>query len=122
MADKYASVAGFVQKFGDKPAVEEREANNQTVRQFVVKALGSQKLIRITVWPEFASTGITAGDFVAVDGKFSVTQGKNGGEFYGVSASTLFVASGATKAAREVVNQNAAATQTSSGDDDAPPF
>jgi hypothetical protein len=120
VANSYATVAGFVQKFGDKPAIEERDANGQTVRQFVVKAIGSQKLIRITLWPEFDSVEVEAGYYVVVDGKFQVTQGSSGGEFYSVSASTVFATPSAQKAEREVVNQPTQNASQASSDDSAP--
>lgn len=67
VADKeYVTAVGFVQF-----EVKEREANNQTVRDVVIKTPGSSSYVRITVWPEFESTIINRGDFIAVDGVFT---------------------------------------------------
>ena len=68
MADKtYVSVVGFVQF-----DVQEREAADQQVREFSVKPQGEPtKLIRVTLWPEFAHAAVEKGDFVAAEGAFT---------------------------------------------------
>lgn len=68
MADKktYLSVVGFVQF-----EVNERDANGQDVRDFSVKPSGSDKLIRVTLWPEFSHAPVEVGDFVGAEGAFT---------------------------------------------------
>lgn len=114
---EYAVVAGMIQ-FDPK----EREANGQSVRDITIKALGTQKLVRITVWPEFSGVALKKGDFVSVDGKYEVSmgQGTDGGqrEYINVSATQLAVLPAATKAEREVSNRPAAKAAS----DDAPIF
>ena len=79
MPDKveYVGVAGFVQF-----DVNEREANDQTVRDVVVKSVGAPKNVRVTLWPEFGHVPVEKGDFVAAEGKFtrSSYQGQDGSE------------------------------------------
>lgn len=101
---QYVTVDGLIQQFGDKAAVTSRDINGQTVREFTIKANGSQKLVRITLWPEFDSVEVNAGDFVCVDGKYNVSE-KDGRTFYNLTANKLAVVPGVQKAAREVVNQ-----------------
>lgn len=78
MADNtYLSVVGFVQF---EPRT--REANGQDIRDFTVKPAGSDKLIRVTLWPEFDHAPVEVGDFVGAEGKFtrSTFQDKDTGE------------------------------------------
>lgn len=113
MSDQYPGAAGFVQQFGaDKPAVTTREVNNQTIREFTIKALGSQKLIKVTLWPEFAGTEINAGDFVAVEGKMTVNE-KNGVTYFNLSASKLAKGVSCAKADRQVVNSTSTTSESS---------
>jgi hypothetical protein len=99
----YLVAAGFIQKFPNKDAVSVREANGQKVRDITIKAVGSQKLIRVTVWPEFESVDLGEGYYVAVEGKYSAS-GDNG-QFHNISAARIFAAPSGKKAEREVVNQ-----------------
>lgn len=62
----YAAFAGFVQF---KPS--ERTVNNQKVRSVVISAIGSNKRIDVTIWPDFDSVPLAQGDFIAVQGKYS---------------------------------------------------
>lgn len=63
----YVSVVGFVQF-----DVQEREANGQDVREISIKPQGEPtKLIRVTLWPEFAHAPVERGDFVGAEGKFT---------------------------------------------------
>lgn len=69
MADKtYATVNGFVQ-FEPK----ERDANGQNVRDIAIKPANGDpnKLIRVTLWPEFDHAPVEQGDAVMADGAFS---------------------------------------------------
>src|SRR3954469_231913 len=58
----YASVAGFIQF---DPVT--RDANGKEVTDVTVKAIGSQKLVKVTIWPDFDFEGeeVTKGDFIA---------------------------------------------------------
>lgn len=122
MADKqYLVAAGFVQKFGEKEAVVSKDVNGKAVREFVIKAVGSQKLIRITLWPELAGIEVGEGYYVAVEGAF--TQSGDNNQFYNISALRAFSASGGTRVEREVVNQQPAdAPAAAPASDDPPPF
>lgn len=89
-----------------------REANGQDVFEFSIKAPGSDgRLIRITVWPELQTPTVLSvekGDFVAVDGKLNVGTYDKDGETRSsiqISASSIAVVKGETKAEREVVNE-----------------
>jgi hypothetical protein len=79
-------VTGFVQ-FDPN----ERDANGQEVRDIVVQQAGGEGVnIRVTVWPEFADTELSKGDFVAVSGKLTknVSKGKT---YLNLSARDLVV-------------------------------
>lgn len=105
---EYAVAMGFVQ-FDPK----DKEVNGQAVRDITIKAAGSQKLIGITLWPEYAGVEVKKGDFVAVDGKFSSSLGqkKSTGEtveYISISPYALVVTPQAEKAERKVVQKAAA--------------
>lgn len=120
MADKpYLTAAGFVQKFPNKDAVNHREANGTKVRDFTIKAVGSQKLIRVSVFAELAAGDITDGDYIAVEGPYSAS-GDNG-QYHNITAARIFVGKGARKGEREVVNQNQG-SQSAAGSEDSNPF
>jgi hypothetical protein len=106
---EYAVAAGIIQF---DPI--EREAAGQDIRDITIKAIGSQKLIKVTLWPEFEGTDVKKGDFVVADGKFttSLGQAKDGSqrEYLNLSASQLVVVPAAEKAAREVVGGAKAAS------------
>lgn len=113
MASDYVVAAGIVQQFKDKPAVTEREVSSQTVREFTIKAVGSQKLIKVTLFPEFADVAIEKGTGVFVDGKYTVnTQGER--TYYNLTATSIAVVPPVKKAQREVVNQGGGAADEES--------
>lgn len=120
----YADAAGFIQKFGnDKDAVTTRDVNGGSVRDFTIKAIGSQKLIRVSVFDEF-DCEIPEDAFIAVEGVFTKRE-VSGTVYNNITANKLAV-DGVTyrKAARNVVNaqDNAGSTGSSSSDDDGPGF
>jgi len=86
LSDKvYAGASGIVQF---DPRV--REANGKTVTDVTIKANGSQKLINITIWPEFQLTQpVKKGDFISADGEFQsrVYQAQDGSQREGLSIS-----------------------------------
>jgi hypothetical protein len=85
--DEYITVAGFVQ-FDPR----NREAGGKPVRDVAVRAIGNNKIINITFWPEH-DMPVNKGDFLVVDGKFTQRTGQNKqGEsqtYYNLSASTI---------------------------------
>lgn len=102
MAD-YATAMGFVQF---DPV--SREANGQTVVDYTIKSPGPEgNLVRVTVWPELQGDTISKGDFLAVDGKLTISSYEKDGErrqSIQISAKSLAVLSGRQQADREVVN------------------
>jgi len=92
---EYVTVAGLIQ-FDPR----DRTANNTPVRDIAIRAIGSNKIINVTVWPENAHIPLAKGDFVVADGKFTVRsyQAASGEQKtgYNVSANTLIKLSGST--------------------------
>jgi len=104
LSDKeYAGAAGIVQ-FDPK----QRDANGKQVTDICIRTVGSQKLVNITIWPEYQLTQpIKRGDFVAVDGAYEVRsfQGQDGGtrESLQISPTSLVHLPAVPKAERQVV-------------------
>ena len=69
---EYITVAGLVQ-FDPRT----RQAGDKTVRDVVIRAIGSNQNFSITVWPEKADIVINKGDFLVVDGKHTQSAGQN---------------------------------------------
>jgi len=69
---EYITVAGLVQ-FDPRT----RQAGDKTVRDVVIRAIGSNQNFSITVWPEKADVVINKGDFLVVDGKHTQSAGQN---------------------------------------------
>ena len=86
--DEYITVAGLIQ-FDPR----NREAAGKPVRDIAIKAIGNNKIVNITVWPDHDNIILNKGDFVIADGKFTQRPGQNKqGEqqtYYNLSASTL---------------------------------
>lgn len=103
MADRdFKGVGGFVQF-----DVEEREANNQTVRDVTIRALGAEgPLVRITVWPEHDENPIEKGDLVFIDGPYEerYVDGRDT-PYLNMSATNLVVLNAAPKAEPKVANK-----------------
>lgn len=115
----YPVFSGLIQQFGDNPAVVTRDANGQSVRDVTIKAVGSQKLIRLTVWPEYAGVEFGKGYKMEGEGALTVSEGKDGKTYYNISVSTLLPPiAPLPKADKQVVNATAAAA--GSEDEDAP--
>lgn len=102
---EYAVAAGFIQ-FDPK----DREVNGQDVKDIVIRALGSQKRVYITVWPDHEEIfdDLAKGVFVVAEGKFQIrTKEDDDGdtqEFFNLSASSLLLLEQAGKKERETVN------------------
>lgn len=102
MSDReYAVVMGIVQ--GGKLAPKEREVNNQTVMDVLVKTT-KQELVKVTIWPEF-EVEVEPGDFVAIDGSYQESTYK-GNTYYNVNPYSLAVVKPVTKKEREVVQKD----------------
>lgn len=111
---KYVVVFGRVQKFGDKPAITEREVNGDKVRSFTIKTSPKQQLVSCSLWGNaHGDVVLGEGDFVAIEGKYSLSTGNQGQEFHNISITDIGVIPAAPKKAREVVNRQAAADDTS---------
>lgn len=82
---QYASLVGFIQFDPEKKTV-----NGQDILNFSVRAVGfqGQPLVQVTLWSEWAGEfdGFSKGDFVAIDGKYSLGSGK----YHNVSAYKVF--------------------------------
>ena len=111
---EYITVAGLVQ-FDPRT----RQAGDKTVRDVVIRAIGSNQNFSITVWPEKAGIVINKGDFLVVDGKHTQSAGQNkeGAQvtYNNMSASTLFrfAGEGASAAPKAAM----AAAPAATGDD-----
>ena len=69
----YADLIGMIQF----PIEPDKTANGQPIREAVIKAMNKDdKLVRCTVWPNFAHVPLKQGDFLSVGGKASTGQGK----------------------------------------------
>lgn len=108
---QYVVTSGIVQQFGDKPPYETREVNGSDVRDFTIKTLTTQSLVRISLWEEMADTEVGKGDFVAVDGKYTVS---DDGKYHNISATSVAVLRGMTRAPK-----SGGSTRTAAGSDDA---
>lgn len=108
MSDKaYAGASGHVQ-FDPR----EREVNGKKVVDVVIRAHGSQKLIDVTIWPEFQLTQpVKKGDFISADGGFTTRtyQASDGSTREGlqISPMSLVHLPAVPRAEREVVQQAA---------------
>jgi hypothetical protein len=69
---EYITIAGIVQ-FDPRT----RQAGDKSVRDVLIRAIGSNKNFSVTVWPENGHINISKGDFVVADGKFSTSVGQN---------------------------------------------
>lgn len=116
---KYAVVAGVVQQFGDDDdAVKEKEVAGKDVREVVVRAVGTQKLVRVTVWPdEHEDVPLGKGFYIVAEGKFTQNE-SNGTTYYNLSAVTLHSFAPCGTSSPKKGKKAAAAEAT--GDDDAP--
>ena len=69
----YKVVAGMVQ-FDPK---ERSLSDGREVRSVLVRAIGSNKQVSVTVWPSHAHVNIKKGDFVVADGAYEEKPGQN---------------------------------------------
>lgn len=116
--DRYYVVAGTVQ-FDP----EEREVSGSPVTDVVLKTIGSQKLVKVTLWSEFDIEGalgraIDRGDLVVADGKYTTSEGKNGKTYHNLSPFVLHVnGTRIEKQERDIVNDD---VEDDDEDEDAP--
>jgi hypothetical protein len=113
LSDKtYGVVIGTVQ-FDPK---RDREVNGQIVCDVTIKAAnlpvnpdGQQKLVSITIWPEFAYAwqNIKKGDFVVADGEIRTSTGQNDDgsprQYINWSPSAIYLGSSEVRAPRQTV-------------------
>jgi hypothetical protein len=114
--DEYLTVAGIIQF---EPRT--RQAKDKTVRDIAVKAIGNNKLVNITVWPEKDNINLAKGDFIVADGLFktSTGQNKNGEQqtYYNLSANTLINFGGESGGGTTSTTTTKKADEPTSGDD-----
>ena len=112
----YIVTIGMVQQFKRdnewQPVVRSNDVNGQTVSSFTIKTI-SQKLISVSLWPEFAhlTPHISKGALVGVEGKLR-EETKNGVTYYNLSASAISVCAPVARQEREVVNAQPSADPT----------
>jgi hypothetical protein len=72
MADgkQYATVLGTIQW-----DVEEKEVNGKDIREFSIRSIVSQQLVRVTLWDQFVNVKVQKGDAVIVDGEVKQNAG-----------------------------------------------
>lgn len=112
---EYITIAGIVQ-FDPRT----RQAGGKEVRDVLIRAIGSNNNISVTVWPEKAGIQINKGDFLVCDGKYSSSVGQNkAGEqvtYHNLSANTIIRIPGDTTVTTETTPAPAMAA-TAAGDD-----
>ena len=87
MSDKqFATVAGIVQF-----EVETREANGKELREATIRAIGSGKMVRITLWDQFEDLEVEKGDFIVADGEAKQNT-KDGKTYNNLNAYRVYVA------------------------------
>jgi hypothetical protein len=93
----YITVAGIIQ-FDPR----ERSAAGKDVRDVAVRAIGNNKMVNITVWPENNDVPLNKGDFIVADGKFTSSPGQNkAGEavtYNNLSATVIYNLTGSVSA------------------------
>jgi hypothetical protein len=124
MSDKsYGVVIGTVQF----PPKRDREVNGQTVCDVTIKAAnlpvdaqGRQKLVSITIWPEFAHAWQNAkkGDYIVADGEIRTSSGGQNDDgspktYINWSPSAIFLGSSEVRAPRDTVQAPQGAVQAS---------
>ena len=116
----YRSFTGFV-KFDPR----EGEAGGKDIRSFVIRNVGVKDQaidVRATLWPSHEHVELEQGDFVGVEGKFSVnkTKDKDGDPitYFNLSVSNIIVLGKGDRGVREdTVNDGS--DDTGADDDEA---
>jgi hypothetical protein len=121
LSDQYLVRGGFVQKFRDKPAVVTRDYNGGSVRDFTIKLIGTDALVRVSVFDSIEAPEIEEGDLVFVDGKLSSNE-HNGTTYHNLTANSLAVVKGCKRKEREVSNPVNAAQAPPAASSDSAPF
>lgn len=104
MADRtYATLVGIVQQFGEDPVMRERTVAGQSVREFTVKSATSDKLVRVTLWPEWDDVVVEAGTGIIAEGTLAVNESGTK-TYYNLNPKTLAISTPVGKKARKVVN------------------
>lgn len=116
-------MGGVVQQFKKDgnftPVVRSNNVNGQNVDNFTIKTFPGQKLVSVSLWPEFAGLAahLKKGAFVALEGKLR-EETKNGTTYYNVSASEISVLVPVARQERPV--ENAVQPQAAPAADAAP--
>lgn len=90
MADVYRTFSGFV-KFEPR----EGEAGGKNIRSIVIRQGGIKEQaidVRATLWPSHDDVDVEQGDFVVMEGKFTVNKGEKDGEpvtYFNLSVSSI---------------------------------
>ena len=119
MADKYRSFQGFV-----KFEPNEGEAAGKDIRSFVIRNIGVKDQavdVRCTLWPSHEHVEVEQGDFVAVEGKFSINKKEKDGEtvvYHNLSVSRIINHGAGDPGVREETT-NGGSNDSTDDDDDA---
>lgn len=117
----YAVAAGIVQF-----DVEEKDitvdGEDVTITELTIKTFTQQKLVRITLFPEFEGVEVKKGDTVFVDGKVRVSLGQEAEdgsqkEYIGITATQISVVPGFEKAPRDDAPKRASSAKKKSSSD-----
>ncbi len=64
--------------------------SGDTIRTFTLETVPYGTQLKVTLWPELAHAEVNKGDFVAIRGKYTISE-NDGKTFQNLSASTLAV-------------------------------
>ena len=87
---EWKPVFGTVQHFPGKDVIAEREVGGQIVREFTVKSITTDKLVRVSAWPEYPEFDLVKGDFVCAEGPVQVNE-SGGNTYYNLTARSLVI-------------------------------
>ncbi len=76
--NQFRTIVGFV-KYEPREATVTREGEKVTVRNIVVRQTGVKDQaidVRATLWPSHEDFEVEQGDFVALEGRFTVNEGE----------------------------------------------
>jgi hypothetical protein len=122
---KWVSISGVVQFDPEDKTIE---SSGTEISEFQLRCSGTQRRIKVTLWPELRSifqsgeSPLSVGDAVIIDGNLKTQEGvSKGGDsvtYYNLSAGTIAVIPQVAKS--DDSNRPAAAAAASTGGDDAP--
>jgi hypothetical protein len=120
MMSEYMTIAGIIQ-FDPR----DRTAGGKDIRDVAIRAIGNNKMVNITVWPENDDVPLAKGDFIVADGKFTQSMGQNkSGEqqtYYNLSANVIHnLTAGAAPTPKSAKKTKAAVADETPASDDFP--